>query len=426
MKKYVCILLMVTLVFSILAIQSVGAATEKNIKLTFWGWGPQVDAINNIAGPAFTKVHPNVTVEAIAMGPWDLMDKFYVSMVSGEGLPDCAQLVRRVMAKYLISDLLYDFTDFINIEHKGQFIEAFNKDVTSPDGKILAVAYDSGPSVLYYSKKLVDDLDINVDEIVTWDDFYNVCKKISDANPDIYILPLFYPGGSWGSNQWRFFIQSAGLNIYDDEGKVIRDNEKLKEINRFYYKLHSDVNVIETPVNDPAVYDATRKDKLLFWPSNTYRTSEIEQQAPELKGKIGVIPWPLWSKDALPLCGVWGGEGLVVPKKGPNVEMAAEFIKFLSTNEEALINGIWFASSGLPSYQPIREKIPEITDREAFATNLIESVMARKVSPWNFTSDWAQTEKILGDNLDAMMAGSMTPDEMWDTAEKQLIKTLGR
>ncbi|HUU29039.1 MAG TPA: hypothetical protein VM123_14620, partial [archaeon] len=62
-------------------------ATSKEVELTYWGWGPHVDAVNNEIGPAFTKEHPNVRVKAISMGPWDLMDKFYVSIVTGKGAP---------------------------------------------------------------------------------------------------------------------------------------------------------------------------------------------------------------------------------------------------------------------------------------------------------------------------------------------------
>jgi len=397
---------------------------EEKIKLTYWGWGAHVDTINNEAGPAFQKIHPNVEIEGIAMGPWDLMDKFYAAMVSGEGLPDCAQLVRRVMGKYLISELLYDFTDFMD-EHEGEFEDSLTKDVTSPDGKKLAIAVDYGPTVVYYNKELADKLGVDVSKIVTWDDYYNIGKEISDANPDIYIQPLYYPAGSWGSNNWRLWVQSAGVNIYDDEGKVILDNEKIKEVTEFYYKLNTELNVFKAPVGDPSVYDVLREGKLLFWPKNSYESGQSAVQVPELEGQLYAFPWPLWNEDDAPAyTGNWGGVGLVVPKKGPNAEMAAEFLKFFSTDEESL-SGLWFTTSGVPAYKPVREKIPEMTDRETFVKNLIESIVVREVGPWNYV-DWAQTEKILGDNLDAMITGSMTPDEMWDTTEGQLVKILGR
>lgn len=397
---------------------------EEEITITFWGWGPIADGVANVAAPAFTAENPNVTVEVISMGPWDLMDKFYAAMVSGEGLPDSAMLVRRVMAKYLIPELLYDFTDFVNVEHEGEFIEAFNLDVTSPNGKILAVAPDHGPSVLYYNSELAESLGVNVEEIVTWDDYYDICMEVGAEHPDIYLHQLAYPGGSWGTNNWRLWIQSAGLNIFDEEGKVIQDNEELKEVNRFFYKLHSDVNVIAAPVNDPSIYDAFREGKVLFWPGTSYRSMEIAQQVPEMEGIVSTVPWPLWSEDAPALSGNWGGTGMVVPKKGPNVEIAAEFIKFLTTNQEVM-NGIWLTSAGVPTNVLIRENILNMTDSETYATNLIESIVEREVSPWRYL-DWQQTEKILGDNLDAMMAGDVTPDEMWDNTEAQLIKILGR
>lgn len=395
----------------------------EEIVLEYWGWGAHVDTINDEAGPAFKELYPNVTVEGISMGPWDLMDKFYASMVSGEGLPDCAQLVRRVSQKYLISELLYDFTDFMN-ENEGLFEDSLNKDVTSPDGKVLAIALDYGPAVIYYNKELADTLGVDVSKIVTWEDYYNVAVEVSNSNPDIFVQPLYYPGGSWGSNYWRLWAQSAGANIYDDDNLVIRENDKIKEVTEFFYKLNNDINIIEAPVNDPSIYDALREGKLLFWPKNSYESGQLAQQVPELEGKMYAFPWPLWSEDSAAYTGNWGGVGLVVPKKGPNAEMAAEFLKFLSTDETAL-SGLWFTTSGVPAYKPVREKLPEMTDRETFVRDLIEAIVVRDVGPWNYI-DWAQTEKILGDNLDAMMVENLTPSEMWDKTEEQLIKILGR
>ena len=37
-----------------------------------------------------------------------------------------------------------------------------------------------------------------------------------------------------------------------------------------------------------------------------------------------------------------------------------------------------------------------------------------------------QTEKILGDALDAMFAGDRAPEDTWPYVEEQLIKILGR
>ncbi len=401
-----------------------GKAGSAEVKLTYWGWGPHVTAMNQQVGPAFTKQHPNVKVEGISMGPFELMDKFYVAMVSGQGLPDSAQLIRRLSSRYLISELMVDFTDFVKKEHGGQFLDSLTKDVTAVDGRVLGIALDYGPSVVFYNKDLADKLGVNVSAIKTWDDYLRVGKDVSKRYPDIYVQPLYYPAGSWGSNYWKLWAQSAGANIFDDSGKVIRKNAKMKEVTRFFYELHTQVNVIKAPVNDPSIYDALRSGKLLFWPKNSYESGATAQQAPELKGKISAFPWPLWSADARPLTGNWGGVALVVPKRGPNAAIAAEFMKFFATNEESLAS-LWFVAAGVPSFGPAREKIPAMKGQETFVKDLIESIVVRQVPQWNFF-DWAQTEKILGDALDSMTTGDRTPDQAWDWAEAQLASILGR
>ena len=398
------------------------AAATAPVKLTFWGWGPHVDAINKEIGPAFNKLHPNVTVEGISMGPWDLMDKFYTSIVTGKGLPDAANLVRRVIAKYLIPELMYDFTSFVEPRRK-DFPVSLLKDVTSSDGKILAIPPDYGPGVVYYDIALAKKLNVDVTKIKTWQDYYELTKRLSASNPDVYMHPMFYPGGSWGSNQWKLFAQGAGGNIYDEKGKVIRDNKLLREVTEFFYKLHTDVKVAKGKVNDPAIYDILRQGKLLFWPSNSYRAMEVAAQDQSLNLKLGTFPWPLWKEGATQYTGNWGGVAIVVPKKGANVAIAAEFAQFYATNETAL-TGLFFQTTGVPSYGPVREKILAIKDRQAFAVDLIKSITAREVGPWNFV-EWSQTEKILGDGLDNMFAGSQNPTAAWNGIEGQLIKILG-
>jgi hypothetical protein len=103
--------------------------------------------------------------------------------------------------------------------------------------------------------------------------------------------------------------------------------------------------------------------------------------------------------------------------------IAAEFAKFYATNEAAL-TGLFFQTTGVPSYGPVRQKILGIKDREAFAVDLIKSITAREVGPWNFV-EWSQTEKILGDGLDNMFANNQNPTEAWKGIEAQLIKILG-
>ncbi len=425
MKKALLLVMVLLLSFVLFASGTEESGTPAGpIEISYWGWGPHVVGVNETISPAFNEEYPNVTVKAEALGPWDLMDKFYVSMVSGKGAPDSAQLVRRVSEKYLISELLYDFTDFMN-EYDGQFSEALNRDVLSIDDKYLGIPLDYGPSALFYNKPLAEKLGIDVSKIVTWDDFYELAVKISKENPDLYIMTQYYPAGTWGSNYFRMFMQSAGANIYDADGKVIRDNKKMVEVLEFLYKLHKDVKTLSIPVNDPLMWEESRKENILFYPRNSYFSGEMAQQVPEMEGDIHTIPWPLWSEDDNPqYTGNWGGVALVVPKKGANADIAAEFCKFFATNVDALTQH-WYTTTGVPSYKPARDNIVTDTSNETFAKGLIEAITVREVGPWYYT-DWAQTEKILGDGLDNMFGGIKTPAEAWSWTEEQLIKILGR
>jgi ABC-type glycerol-3-phosphate transport system substrate-binding protein len=409
--------LVVCLLCSIL-LPAASVRAEDKIVLTYWGWGGHVDAVNSVAGPAFEKLHPNVEVKGISMGPWDLMDKFYVSLVSGRGLPDVVQLVRRVSQNYMVPELLWDFTDFQK-EYQGQLVESLQNDLLSADGRYLGIAPDYGPSVLYYNQQLVEELGIDVSTIKTWNDYLEIGKRISTQRPDLYVHVTYYPAGEWGSNYWRLFAQGAGANIYDENNKIIRDNVRAKEVTKLFYQLMTEVKTLKATVNDPSVYDAIRNNKLVFWPKNSYEAGQMRQQLPDFEGKWAAIPQPLMDEQGPNYTGNWGGVALVVPKQGKHAELAAEFAEFFATYGPA-VESFWTEAYGVPAFKTIRDTSETINRQASFVDGLIDAITVREVGPWNFCN-WAETEKLLGDTLDSMISGQRTPEEAWDWFEEQAV-----
>jgi len=355
------------------------------------------------------------------------MDKFYAALVSGEGLPDISMLVKRVSSKYLISELLYDFTDFVN-ENRDYYNEGQIAQCTSVDGKVLGVDIEYLPAVVFYLEEVINELGIDVNGIKTWDDYYNVVTEVCESNPEYFSQPLHYPGGTWGTSYWKLWVQGAGKNIFDDEGNLIKDNKEVKEITNFYYKLMTESNSLKAPINDPSIFDAIREGKLLFYPYNSCMGNVVRDIIPDFEYTMAAFPWPLYEEDGELLTGDWGSTTLFVPMAGKNPEMAAEFVKFFALNEEILTE-VWFSdmtTGGIPAHSLIQENLLEQADRDLYVKNLTKSIAAREVSTWNYITDWPVVEKFLADSLDSMIAGQIGSNEAWDLLETQLGKALGQ
>lgn len=396
---------------------------EKKIILTYWAWGASVDVINDVVGPAFSEIHPNVEVVAVSMGPWDLHDKLYAGLVTGQDLPDIAQLVRRQFHRYAVPELMVDFTAFLD-EHAGDFAQSAVDDITF-DGIRVGVPLDYDPGYILYHRELAADLGIDTAAIDTWDDFVKIAKEVSASHPNIYVNYIAYPAGAWGANYWKLYAQPAGALLYSEDGKLIRDNKQAAAVFTFFDQLTRELNTLRGSVNDPALLDMLRKKELLFLPSSTMQGGWFRQQLPEMAGKLGAIAWPRWDSDAPAYVASWGGVVLVAPKKGPNADLAAEFIKFFSTNNMALQEN-WLINGGYPAYLPAAAELGEAVAREGeFIAGLLAATEARELGPWNYFS-WSETEEVMGDALDSMAAGRMTPTEAWTWAERELVRRTQR
>lgn len=391
------------------------AFAQAKTTITYWTWWGGMDK----AIEGFKESHPDINVEIVQMGPWDLHDKFLISLASGVGAPDVVQLVIRRFDAYTRTGQLADLTEHLKDLETSYAAPLWKQ--TQYDGKSFGLPTDVGPAVVFYRADIFEELGIET-PIETWDEFVEIGKKVSDGNQ--FMLPVFAPSGEWGVANFFMYLQSRGGNIYTQDGQLIRDNALLRETLEWYYSLVKDGIGYSVPFFTPQFWAAFQNDRLLTLPIHIPEgKANLRKFAPDLSGKWDVMPWPKWDADKPAVTGNWGGNVLAVPAQSKNVDAAVKFIRWMAGSDEGQLM-VYNTLGGWPSYQPVLDK-PDFAQKDSYFS---DTVFADELLPypefWFF--DEARTTQIIGKELDDLFAGEINAEEAYNNIIENISRELGR
>ena len=397
-----------------------GAAMAKT-KITYWAWTEHVAAANAVKAE-FERQNPDIEVEISNLNPFDLQDKFLVSMAAGVGGPDVALILQRRFDVYVQTGGLLETTKEM-APLKGQYPDAVWTTL-GRDGKTFAVPYDQNPSVLFYRSDIFAENGIKT-PFDTWDDAVAAGKVL--AAKGIFLTHISSPSGVPGVANLVEFLQSRNAQIFDADGKVIRDNKAAREMVRFYFDLARTHKVaFESRNNAPEFFQAIKDGKIAAYAVPAWALFRLQKEAPDQSGRWRVMPWPKWGKDAPATTGAWGGNVLAIPKSSKNKEAALKWALFIGANAETQLK-IWQEGHLLPAYEPaLKSEVlakgeTYLGDQSIYDT----AIKPRTLNPFNYF-DWAKAEVVIGNELDLMFGNKKTPEQAWDDIEKQLISQLRR
>ena len=395
------------------------AAAQAKERISIWAWGEASIGIRESVEKAFEAKYPSIDIELTDMGPWDLMDKLYASLASGSGAPDVSEVVRRMFSKYGERGGMVDLTERIAPYKNDVLPTAWMQ--AEYGGKIWGGMPDVLPGWVVYNREVFERFGVKPGQLVTWDDVIAAGREMKKAG--VAILHASVPAGTWGTNHWTMFLNSRRGNIFTPEGKVIRNNELAKQMFRWYFDLQE--VAFQTPVNDPSTWVALKQGKLATYTMNVPSAIVLKKQAPELSGKMGLMPWPLWGKSAPKDTGQWGGTLWVIPKQSKHPEAAWKFVEFLCFTVDGAA-ALWKGGMFPPAYTPAL-KSPVFNEPDPYfgGARPFEVISDRSIPNFYFY-DWQRTEKIIGDEIDTMLKARKTPEKAWEDAEARLVADLGR
>ncbi|SDS50673.1 cellobiose transport system substrate-binding protein [Paenibacillaceae bacterium GAS479] len=386
--------------------------------LTLWYWNR---ALDDSLIQSVQKQFPNIRINAQKIGG-DFRSKLKTTLAAGTGGPDIIAMNDWVAEMFPNSDRFYDLYELGAKEIEPDFLGWKWQLGVAPDGKMIALPIDTGPTALFYRADLFQQagLPSDPDEVhaamATWEDYFAEGKKLQDKF-----------GGK--------------VKLTDNIGNIYTQVNAQSE--RIYFD-ENETFIGEDPSSSmKKAWDLSLKASQMGLLANVSGFSS-DWNASVNNGAIASFVGAVWAKqilmDAAPdTAGKWrvarapGGDGnnggsfLAIMKTSRYPQESFEVIKWLQNpdNQMASFNKI----NLFPSASKALET-DEMNQREEFfggqATGSVFAESARNVKPTFFGSKYSNLQNIINRELLTVATQGKNPDKAWEDALFQMKRELLR
>ncbi|SHH09377.1 ABC transporter substrate-binding protein [Tepidibacter thalassicus] len=244
-KILVFVLIMIMIAISLVGCGSTNLSknTGKDEKDKLTVWLPPIGENDKVVWEPILKEFEeenNVKVD-LEIIPWEgYPEKYATAVAAGEG-PDVGYMYAEMFPQFIKMGAVEDLTPYLTDKDYENYIYIENCKML---GGIYGLAIEAAnPAVLYYNKDILKELGEEVPK--TWEDFRRIAKKATkDTDGDGKIDQWGFAQG-WGANffgdlnwNWYGFLWQAGGELYNDDLKTVRFNDKAGlEAAQFLYDL---------------------------------------------------------------------------------------------------------------------------------------------------------------------------------------------
>jgi arabinosaccharide transport system substrate-binding protein len=284
--------------------------------------------------PEFERRH-GVNVQ-VQLSDWlPLQTRLQNAVLAGTDVPDLAEVLGEGSLGYFTrgprQDIgVMDLTDRLEGEGWMKRLVPSRFTLWSARSRVYALPHDVHPIMLAYRTDLVAKLGIDVRELDTWDKFVAAGRRLTrdengDGVPDRYMIDLPYEGNQ---GLTALLLQKGG-HLFDPEGNVAFASPEAAELIRWYIEQNEGKTRIAFDCSEEQIMIKALVDGLvLFFITPDWRSYTFPELAPQLRGKMALMPLPAW-KEGGRRTSVWGGTGLMIMKATKHPELAWELAKFL-------------------------------------------------------------------------------------------------
>ncbi len=315
-------------------------------EITVWAWNVAAKALVESA-KTFNEKYPKIKVNVQEYGlAQNVYERYSVILSSGVGVPDIIQIESDYVQTFAETypQYFFDMNGYIDIDGK---VDP-SKISTSYDseGKLVSIPWDSGPVVMFYREDLFNQAGIDINSIITFEDYISAGKKLKEKFPNITMTGLPF---TQDENLFRCLLVANKSYYLNNKGEITVASSKAIETLQMIKRL-IDEGVAKNTINWDGGIVANKNGELASWIMGGWWGGTIKDQMPEMKGKWKIAPIPAFPDGARASSS--GGAGLSITASEPIKQAAAlEFIK------ESLINVdnqlmMYEKYSLFPSYLP--------------------------------------------------------------------------
>lgn len=396
---------------------------DVTIKFSWWGADNRHEAMKKVV-ELYEAEHPNVTVD-VEYGAWDGWQAKVLTQLSGKTEAD----VMQVNYNWLFSfgkgqNIFYDLNKVSNFLDLNNWDKEYLK-ALQVDGQQAAVPHGMTGRVNLINEKLYTDNGLEIPK--TYDDL-EAAGKVIGANNTETGAENQYAFQNMGKVSKDLFIAQMLFNatgkVMQEDGKVnysVKDVQKVLE----QYKALEDSGAMPTFNQDPSVetnanpeWTGGKVGGIYEWANSLAQWAKSYEDAGNSADSLTVAPYFQKDTDSKPSVYVKPNFAYAISKNSKNPEVAADFINFLFTNEEAVKasgDALGISSNTVTHDLQVKNNLLEGVVKDAYDT--LDSYDQVVMDPY-FEDENVRNERYTA--IEAFRSGKSTAEEAAkDYVEKQ-------
>lgn len=304
-----------------------GSGDDK-IVINFWTLGAEGEYILKLI-PAFEKENPRIKVN-VQQIPWTAAQEKLITAVASDNTPDICQLGNTWVPQFAALNTIAALDEYIESSPQIKKEDYFEGiwDTNIIDSTLYGIPWYIDTRVLFYRTDVLSRAGFNHPP-ETWDELYEVSKKIKEnaGSEDKYAIYL-------PTNEWAPFVvfgMQAGSTILKDNNCYgdFSGREFKKAFNyliNFHKERLAPIGISQVT----NVYQAFRDEYFAMYISGPWNINEFAKwMTGDLKDKWMTAPLPAPDNN-YPGLSLAGGSSLVVFKNSKKKDAVWNFMEFLS------------------------------------------------------------------------------------------------
>jgi lactose/L-arabinose transport system substrate-binding protein len=395
--------------------------------LTIWSRSGDLFKVFDAAIAKFKAVNPQVTVDHQAV---DIDTKLANTLISGAGVPDGSFWDDAKIAGQ--AEHLYDLTALI-APYRDR-IAPQKLSVNTVQGKVYGVPWDLNPGLLYYREDLLEAAGVDPASLATYDDLLTASRALRERNAKA--KPIHLDADPFLGQLWlEMLANQQGTSLSDDQGKLRLDSAEYRRILGWIKQAVDDRLVTHAPYLKPADIAGLEDGTQAFVPWAIWWDFAPQTLLSRTKGKWRAAPLPAWTAGGA-RSGAMGGSSFVIPAKAKNPELAWRLYEFLTVSDEGIkaVYGPGATYPGglntsVPAYlpaldaaKPLFQPVEALGGQDLWKVAVDASKTIPAAAP--IPAWWAKSVDYLGNNLQRLIQGQMTPDDVIGESTRQIQRNL--
>lgn len=395
---------------------------DEKIELTFYypiAVGGPLTATIEAMTQEFTKQNPNITVKPVYTGSYADTAVKAQAGVQSKTPPDVAVLQATELFSLLDMNAIIPLDDFIAKEggdkYLSDFYPAFMAN-SQTGGKTYSIPFQRSTIVLYYNKDLFKAAGLDPNKgPQSWEEMANYAARLTKDG----VWGLEIPVTGFGYWMLQTFALQNGNNLMTEDGKkVMFDTPENIDGLQYWVDLAKKFKVMPEGVTEwGTVPSDFLEGKTAMMYHTTGNLTNVKNNA---KFDFGVSFLPMKKSFGSP---TGGGNFYLFKDTDPKKQEAAwKFVKFMTESERA---AQWSIDTG---YVAVKKSAYETERMKKYTADFPAALVARDQLQYAAaelsTHNNGRVMKILNDQVQAALTGTLSPADALKKAQEEADKTL--